>query len=316
MKRKHRHHFSRKKKFILGFLVFVLSLGLGFSVFSTNIGVLASIGITRYKEPIILETSGADLERFRSYTYRDKIKTINLDDEINPPANYIESWDIGVAQNGNVMAYLTTNQDNSSYYDLYIQGDGHLYANENSQYLFAYLKGVDVINGIDKLDVSRVTNMSYMFADVGYNSNVFTLDLGNNFDTSNVTDMSYMFYRTGDNCTVFTLDLGDNFDTSNVTNMMSMFYLTGYKSTVFTLDLGNKFDTSNVTSMQAMFYNMGVKSTIFTLNLGDKFDTSNVTTMRYMFYDIGGEGATFSLDLGDKFDTSNVTNMQSMFFQT
>ena len=50
------------------------------------------------------------------------------------------------------MAYITTNQTDNTYYDLYIQGDGHLYANKDSKYLFANLKGVDQINGIDKLN--------------------------------------------------------------------------------------------------------------------------------------------------------------------
>ena len=261
-----------------------------------------------------------DTRAFRSDTYRNKIKTITLGEEINPPENIVDSWDIGVQQNGNVMAYLTVNEDDNTMYDLTIQGDGGLYANPDSSYLFGYLNGVDVINNIDVLNVSKVTNMSNMFNSTGHNSTVFTLDLGDNFDTSKVTNMAGMFNSTGYNSTAFTLDLGDEFDTSKITNMNKMFKSTGFSSLVFSLDLGDKFDTSKVTDMKEMFEYAGYKSTVFTLNLGNKFDTSNVTTMvddRYansgMFARTGYSSTVFTLDLGDKFDTSKVTSMQGMF---
>ena len=44
------------------------------------------------------------------------------------------------------------------------------------------------INGLDKFNTSKVTNMAYMF----YNSKAKSLDLSS-FDTSSVTDISYMF---------------------------------------------------------------------------------------------------------------------------
>ncbi len=259
---------------------------------------------------------GVDTRAFRSNTYRDKIKTITLADQISPPENVVESWDIGVNQNGDVMAYVTTNTTDNTMYDLYIQGDGALNANPNSGGLFSYLKGVDAINNLDILNISKVTNMISMFDGVGYNSQVFTLDLGNHFDTSNVTNMRYIFCNTGHNSTVFTLNLGDSFDTSNVVDMEGMFEGTGYSSTVFTLNLGDRFDTSKVTNMNYLFYNTGYSNQNFTLNLGDKFDTSKVTKMFDMFYSTGHDSLIFTLDLGDKFDTSNVIDMGHMFSET
>ena len=259
-----------------------------------------------------------DQSTFRAY--RSYIKNVNLDDEINPPANFIRSWDVGVNQNGDVMAYITQNADDNTMYDLYIQGDGALYANPNSSYMFYLFRELDSINNIDVLNTSRVTNMSYMFCSTGSYSSVFTLDLGNNFDTSKVTNMSNMFHETGLGSSVFTLDLGDKFDTSKVTDMSSMFNHTGTASTVFTLDLGNKFDTNQVTDMSSMFESLGMESTVFTLDLGNLFNTSNVTNMSRMFEDAGNNTSnnsnTFSLDLGDKFDTSNVTDMLGMFQRT
>ena len=274
--------------------------------------------IPKPNKPVIKPVNGpGDRSAFRDSTYKTKIVTITLDDEINPPANAIKSWDIGVHQNGDVMAYITANVDDNTKYDLTIQGDGALYANPNSSYLFYNLSGVDSINNIDVLNISEVTDMSHMFEKMGQDSTIFTLDLGNNFDTSQVTNMNSMFNSTGSyNNTIFTLDLGDKFDTSNVTDMASMFSSTGFNSTVFTLDLGDKFDTSNVTNMAGMFMYCGHKNTTFTLDLGDKFDTSKVTNMSYMFYNVSFSSRVFTLNLGDKFDTSNVTNMSNMFAYT
>ena len=266
--------------------------------------------------PMIKITSTDDTSAFRSDTYREKIKTITLDNKISKPANTIESWDIGVNQNGDVMAYITKNLEDESMYNLYIQGDGVLYANPNSEYLFSELKGVDSINGLNKLNTSKVTNMSYMFHKMGERSTALTLDLGNNFDTSNVTNMQWMFTNTGYASEVFSLNLGNKFDTSNVTNMSCMFCRTGSSSLIFTLDLGDKFNTSKVTNMSTMFYDTGGDSPVFTLNLGNKFDTSHVTTMSNMFDNTGYKSNIFSLNLGNKFDTSNVTNMKSMFYST
>ena len=263
--------------------------------------------------PTIQTTSYTDVTTFRSDTYREKIKTITLGNEINPPEDVVESWDIGVDQNGNVMAYITVNADDDTMYDLYIQGDRYLYANPNSSYLFARLTAVDSINNLDVLNTSKVTNMGYMFRDTGHDSAVFTLDLGDHFDTSHVTNMSNMFFYTGYSSTIFTLDLGDHFYTSGVTSMQSMFENTGYSSTVFTLDLGDKFNTSEVTNMQGMFGNAGYSSSVFTLNLGNKFDTSKVENMSYMFRRTGYNSTVFTLDLGNKFNTFSVVNMHQMF---
>ena len=230
--------------------------------------------------------------------YRDKIKTITFQDSINIPNNISDEhkWDVSASGNGMVMAYITPNATDSTYYDLYIQGDKRIYANPDSSSLFDGFKNVDSINNITILNTSKVTKMYLMFYETGYNSKAFTLDLGENFDTSNVTDMEMMFLVTGYNSPVFTLDLGDKFNTSNVTNMSSMFRDVGYSSTVFTLDLGNNFDTSKVTDMRMMFSKTGYSNPNFTLNLGNKFYTSNVTDMAYMFYMVGYKNNAFKLD--------------------
>lgn len=198
--------------------------------------------------------------------------------------------------------------------ELYIGGYGKIIAGKSLA--FAFMNGfkIDKITGLEMLDTSNVTDMSYMFYSCGRYSQVFTLDLGNNFDTSNVTNMSYMFYSCGNESAVFTLDLGEKFDTSNVTDMHYMFSSCGVCSQVFTLDLGDKFNTSKVTDMKEMFRSCGSVSKLFTLNLGDKFDTSNVADMRLMFHGCGIQSSAFTtLDLS-KFTVGANTKLDEFAY--
>ena len=198
--------------------------------------------------------------------------------------------------------------------ELYIGGYGKIIAGKSLA--FAFMNGfkIDKITGLEMLDTSNVTDMSFMFYSCGRYSQVFTLDLGNNFDTSNVTNMSYMFYSCGNESAVFTLDLGENFDTSNVTDMHYMFSSCGVCSQVFTLDLGDKFNTSKVTDMKEMFRSCGSASKLFTLNLGDKFDTSNVADMRLMFHGCGIQSSAFTtLDLS-KFTVGANTKLDKFAY--
>lgn len=133
----------------------------------------------------------------------------------------------------------------------------------NSYTILSYLAE---INGIEYLNTSKATDMSYMFY---ANKGLTELDL-RTFDTSNVTTMSRMFSSASKLCF---LDLTE-FDTLNVTDMSSMFSWTYIE----TLDLSS-FDTRNVTTMRLMFE---CSNGLVELDL-TSFDTSNVTTMMGMF---------------------------------
>jgi bacterial surface protein 26-residue repeat len=133
----------------------------------------------------------------------------------------------------------------------------------DQQFLFGTLNKVTMIEGLEKLDTSNVTDMSYMFA---YTYNLTELDVIE-FDTSKVTDMCWMF--SGSN-SLTKLDV-TGFDTSKVTNMNLMF---AYTYNLTKLDV-TRFDTSKVTDMGGMF--------MYTHSLTELdvtgFDTSNVTDM-------------------------------------
>ena len=166
-------------------------------------------------------------------------------------------------------------------------------ANANSGGLFFDMQATRVIEGIEKLDTSSVTNMRGMFSSMQF---VETLDLSN-FDTSNVEDMSTMFAG----CRSLTNLNVTSFDTSNVTNMTSMF---GGMSRLVNLDVSG-FDTANVEDMTTMF---GDSPQLMNLDVTG-FNTSKVTSMRRMF---AGQGRRTTLNLTG-FDTGEVTDMAEMF---
>ncbi len=205
---------------------------------------------------------------------------IKFESEIHPYENAVEVVDFSVAQDRSILGYYVDSGLQDEYehniYNLYIQADGKIKVNPNASYygvIFAYPSADNyfskfIVNGIENLDTSLVTNMSEMFVDAG---NV-SLDVSH-FDTSKVTDMNHMFSGMSN---LTSLDLS-SFDTRNVTNMGNMFRDT---KSMTNLDLST-FDTSKVTDMGYMFYHM---NNLTNLDLSS-FDTSLVTDMSSMFYE-------------------------------
>jgi len=145
-----------------------------------------------------------------------------------------------------------------------------------------------VVNATDAPDLSRVTDMSLMFALAA----TFNQPIGD-WDVASVTNMSRMFFKAE----AFNQPLGE-WDVSSVTGMYGMFA----GAEAFNQPLGT-WDVSSVTNMSSMFS----YPTAFDQPIGD-WDVSNVTDMSYMFY-----GArTFNQPIGT-WDVSSVTTMDDMF---
>ena len=132
---------------------------------------------------------------------------------------------------------------------------------------FVKLSALSTIEGIENLNTSEVTDMSYMFCDC---RGLMELDLSN-FNTAKVKNMESMFLDCYD---LKELNVS-SFNTAKVTNMHQMFNgCSGLKE----LNLSS-FNTSAVTDMNQMFLDCsGLKE----LNVSS-FNTSKVTNMGRMF---------------------------------
>ena len=112
------------------------------------------------------------------------------------------------------------------------------------------------------IDTSKITDMSYLFADSKFNGDI------SKWDVSNVTNMSGMFRDS-----VFNSSISD-WDVSKVETMSHMFYCSNFNGNI------SMWDVSNVNSMCQMFYGGSFNGDI------SKWDMSKVTSRRDMFSDL------------------------------
>lgn len=128
---------------------------------------------------------------------------------------------------------------------------------------FESMNNLSSIIGLEYLNTSEVTNMSYMFAGC-YKLSEINLS---RFNTSKVTNMSNMFLSCS---SLKTLDLS-SFNTQSVTDMQSMF---GWCLELETIIVGENWSTEQVTSSDYMFSGctsiIGGAGTIFDENHLDK----------------------------------------------
>lgn len=218
------------------------------------------------------------------------ITKIVFQNELKEPENVISSEDISTDGNGLVMKYIASNGDGTN--TVYIQASGKIYANEDSSYLFYRAWRVTSIEGLENLDTSDVTNMSYMF---GGCSALTAIDLSH-MNTKNVTNMSSMFASTN----LETIDVS-SFDTSSLIRLHQMF---SNNPKLTRIDLST-FKTDNVTDMSALFWN---DTSLNYVNFNN-INTSKVTTLYALFDNCT---SLVNVDLSN-FDTTNVMSLQSMF---
>lgn len=161
----------------------------------------------------------------------------------------------------------------------------------STAYMFNYCTSFSL--DVSDIDTSKVTTMSYMFANC---SNLTDLDISN-FNTSSLTNASYMFSSCSK---LANLDLG-NFNTTNVTNLDNMF---NGCSKLTSLDLSN-WSNPKLTTMN---YFVSSCPALTDLNLTN-FMIPSVKYMRYTFYNCS---KLTNLDLSS-FDASKVADLSYLF---
>ena len=226
-------------------------------------------------------TAGGTGAFFRTNITKQEVEEITFTNDISGRSTDSEScFDVSYARRGGVFAWLT-DEDNNGLYEVTIGAKRKIYV-YNGNHLFANLTQLKRINGMEYIDTSEATNMSWMF----YGCNKLeSLDISS-FNTSNVTNMSVMFQG----CSIISgLDFS-HFDTSKVTAMHNMFY--GCRG-LTELNLSS-FDTSLVTDISGMF---ALCSGVEKIYVSDSFVTNLVTSSNQAFYGcnkiVGGAGTTW-----------------------
>ena len=272
------------------------------NVYGKNESMTGPVLKTYNDEPA--RTDGVNMPQtdFHADEYKKNITSIVTKGDTLIPEGVIESWDMSVADDGSVIAYVEDDGTGSGTYKLTIGGNGKIIANPDMSFYFYNFNKLTNID-LSYLDTSIVTNMGKLFWAC---SSLPTIDLSG-FDTSNVTNMYGMF----SGCSGLTeLDLS-SFDTSNVTDMPYMFAGNQYSETPYMsltkIIFGENFNTSNVTDMTSMFSHC---SNLTELDLSS-FDTSSVTTMASMFSETT-KLTTVMVDR-NKWSINSSTNTSGMF---
>ena len=166
-----------------------------------------------------------------------------------------------------------------------------LYANKqkyvvnNTDELKIIIKKADTNADLNWLDVSKITNMDYLFRNSDFNGDI------SSWDVSNVETMRGMFWNSKFNGDI------SRWNVSKVDNMSKMFM-----SSVFNGDI-SKWDVSYVVNMNEMFKNSKFNQDI------SNWDVSGVKVMERMF-----ESSNFLQDISN-WKVSKVTDFEYMFFK-
>ena len=155
------------------------------------------------------------------------ITNINIVDSYKPSGNEKKTWDCSDGSKKLVTCYLDETQ---KIVTIVGNGTGNVFANEDSSSAFSFLS-LELVEGLDILNTSNVTNMSKMFYETGSNS---AFDIGDisNWDTSNVLDMSEMFKNAGTGTRTFRIDIS-NWNMSKVEKINDMFTDSGSSALIW-----------------------------------------------------------------------------------
>ena len=239
-------------------------------------------------------------------TFAGLTKTVNeieIVDSYAPTGDEAASWDISVAGDESVNAYII-NKLIGAKVIIAGNGSGKIRLNPTSQFTFGlnYLLpendvntvNISSISGLNLLDTSEVVDMAGIFTNCG----CVSLNLSS-WDTAKVKNMDSMFCGCQK---LISIDL-TGWDTSNVEDMSHMF---DGSSKLATIKGISEWNTSKVKNISGMFASCKALTSI---DLSG-WNTTNVTDMGGIF-----EFCRQLTSVGDlaTWDTSKVTNMKQMF---
>ncbi len=167
-------------------------------------------------------------------------------------------------------------------------------------------------------DYKELTSTTFMFQGMAIATNISGAEY---LDVSNVTDMSYMFQnfgggKSGSPTTLNVVPDVSKWNTGNVTNMTAMFESYGnFSSSLDKVPDVSGWNTGKVTDMTFMFQKYGHESQNFNAVPDvSKWNTGNVTSMKQMFFEYGHKSTALdTVPNVSGWNTGKVTNMSGMF---
>lgn len=201
----------------------------------------------------------------------------------------IKAWSLD-----GIVIYL--NADN----EVFIAVDKGIHMLGSMSGAFADFTNAKTIDGLNLLETSRVTDMSHLFENSGFEE----VDISN-WDTHNVSNFSKIAYKAID----LRIFKASGLDMSNAVDLSYMFARLDAVENIYFENV----DTSNVYIMSHFLEGSGNCSLTGMSTFHGKLDTSKVKDFSYFFSE---SNITNMQDLINEFDTSNAINMEGMFYNT
>ena len=227
-------------------ILLVVCLGLGYSAFTTNLGINGTLNVSKYNPKIYWALQDNDNNSINETLVLSSEEVTGVEQgNFEPNTNFIS-----ISQVPWIATYNYSSTSNKSYNVTTVNIEKEISPISTAYWFYAVgYNASTFIANLEKLNTFQLTNMHSMFSYTGYSATTWTVGDLSGWDISQVTDMYNMFSNAGVRATIFNLDLS-GWNTSKVTSMSYMFEWAGYNATTWTVGDLSGWNTSKVTSME------------------------------------------------------------------